>query len=368
MQEQADHHTIVIGGGQAGLAAGYELKSRGVDFVILDASDRVGDAWRNRWDSLRLFTPAHMNGLPGMAFPAAGNEFVGKDQVADFLEDYARFTQLPVRSGVRVTRLEPVGGGFGVATADGEILRADNVIVAMADYQKPHVPEFASDISPDIYQVHSSKYRNPKQLRDGEVLVVGFGNSGSDIAFDVSQTHPTAISGIPGPSIPFALESWFGVNIGTRLVKFVTLKVLSTSTPMGRRARPKMVKAKKPPLVRVRPQELRRGGVRHVARIVVVEDGRPVTADGVALDVSNIIWCTGYRPGFVEWVHAPVFDEGGRPVHRRGVTDVDGLYFLGLFFLHAVWSETIPGVQRDARYVVEHLAEHRAAGRRPIAS
>lgn len=367
MQRGADHHTIVIGGGQAGLAAGYELQQRGVDFVILDASDRVGDSWRNRWESLRLFTPARMNGLPGMPFPASGNDFVGKDQVADYLEDYARAMNLPVRSGVRVANLESMGDRFRVETATGETLVAENVIVAMADYQKPHMPDFASEVSSEIYQVHSARYQSPDELHDGAVLIVGFGNSGTDIAYEVSQTHSTIISGTPGPSIPFALESWFGVNIGTRLVRFVTLNVLATSTPIGRKARPKLMASKKPPLVRIRPQELRRAGVRHVARIVGVDAGRPVTENGEVLDVSSIVWCTGYRPGFADWIDVPVFDERNRPSHHRGVTAVNGLYFLGLFFLHAVWSETIPGVQRDARYVAEHLVEHRPVHNRSIA-
>lgn len=357
--QRTDYDTIVIGGGQTGLVAGYELRDRGVDFVILDASDRVGDAWRQRWDSLRLFTQAFMNGLPGMPFPADGNEFVTKDQVADYLEAYAQHMQLPVRSGVRVAQLAPTdAGGFMVTTSKGESLRASNVIVAMADYQKPNVPEFASELDPNIMQVHSSQFKNSSQLRDGEVLVVGFGNSGADIAFDVVESHPTTIAGNPGPAVPFALESWFGAHFGTRLVRFVTVRVLNTSTPIGRRVRPKMLQTKKPPLVRVRPKELQRAGVRHVGRIAGVRGGRPVTDDGEVLDVPNVVWCTGYRPGF-DWIDAPVFDERGVPVHERGATAVPGLYFLGLFFLHAVWSETITGVQPDAKHVVQHLVDHR---------
>lgn len=361
MHERSEFHTLVIGGGQAGLVVGYELKTRGIDFSILDAGRRVGDAWRKRWDSLRLFTPARMNGLPGLPFPGAGNDFVSKDQVADYLEDYARVMELPVRLGVTVTRVARTGDGFSVETSDGETLHARNVIVAMADYQKPKVPELAGELDPDILQVHSSQYKNADELRDGEVLVVGFGNSGTDIALDVSHTHPTTIAGTPGPAIPFGLESWFGVHIGTRLVSLATLKVLTTSTPIGRRARPKMLQSKKPPLVRVRPQELRRAGVRHVGRIEGVEGGLPVTGDGEVLDVPNIIWCTGFRPGFGDWIDVPVFDDDGVPVHERGVSTVDGLYFLGLFFLHAVWSETIPGVQPDAKHIVEHLVRHRMA-------
>jgi putative flavoprotein involved in K+ transport len=354
-----DINTVVVGGGQTGLVAGYELKARGVDFVILDASARVGDAWRNRWDSLRLFTPARMNGLPGMRFPGKGNDFVTKDEVADFLAEYARAMDLPLRSGVRVERVEREGDGFVVTTADGETIRCRNVVVAMADYQKPRVPDFAGELDPGIVQMHSTRYKNPGQLQAGRVLVVGLGNSGADIALEVAATHETIVAGKESASIPFALESWFGRHIGTRLVRFGAIRVLTTSTPVGRRARPKML-TKSAPLVRVRAKDLARAGVARVPRIAGLREGKPVTEDGDALDVANVIWCTGYRPGF-DWIDVPVFDEAGRPIHHRGVTEQPGLYFLGLFFLHALWSETITGVQPDARYVVAHLVEHRLA-------
>ncbi len=351
--------TVVIGGGQTGLVAGYELKARGVDFVILDASERVGDAWRNRWDSLRLFTPARMNGLPGMRFPGKRNDFVGKDDVADFLAEYARAMELPLRSGVRVERVERNGDGFVVTTAGGETIRAHNVVVAMADYQKPKVPDFAGELDDGVNQLHSMRYKNPGQLQPGRVLVVGLGNSGADIALEVSAAHDTIVAGKESMNIPFRLESWFGRNIGSRLVSFGATRVLTTSTPMGRKARPKML-TKSAPLVRVRAKELKKAGVGRVSRVVGVRDGKPVTADGDALDVANVIWCTGYRPGF-DWIDLPVFDDAGKPIHHRGVTEEPGLYFLGLFFLHALWSETITGVQPDARYVVEHLVTHRMA-------
>jgi len=182
------YNTIVIGGGQTGLATAYHLKTAGIDYVVLDASHRIGDAWRNRWDSLRLFTQARMNGLPGMAFPATGNDFVSKDQVADFLESYAETMELNVLSTTRVERLSKSGDDFVFETDHGQFT-APSVIVAMADYQKPKIPEFASDLDPGIVQMHSSAYRNPGQLADGPVLVVGFGNSGADIAIDVAPTH-----------------------------------------------------------------------------------------------------------------------------------------------------------------------------------
>jgi putative flavoprotein involved in K+ transport len=339
--------TLVVGGGQAGLSIGHALKQRGVEFVILDASERVGDAWRKRWDSLRLFTPARMNGLPGMEFPASGNSFISKDQMADFLEDYAREMQLPVRSGVYVERLTKDGDLFRAQTSSGEFL-ARNVVVAMADYQKPKIPEFAAELDESIVQLHSSEYKNPAQLRDGPVLVVGLGNSGSDISHELSRSRKTIVAGKEMGAIPFKLESWFGRHIGTRLVSFAMIKVLNTSTPIGRKARPKMLNSSGP-LVRIRPKELAKAGVERVSRIVGVEDGKLMTADGEVSDVENV------------GIDLPVFDDAGKPMHRRGIADnIPGLYFLGLFFLHSVWSETVPGLQHDVRFVAKHM-ERRAS-------
>jgi putative flavoprotein involved in K+ transport len=357
---QHEYDTVVIGGGQTGLIVGHALQEKGTDYVILDAGPRVGDVWRNRWDSLRLFTPARLNGLPGMDFPASGSSFVTKDQIADFLEEYARAMDLRVRSNARVTGLEHNGSRY-VVHVGGQEIKARNVIVAMANYQLPKVPDFAPKLDPGIVQMHSSEYKNASQLQDGTVLVVGLGNSGADIAYDVSATHETIVSGSESGSIPFALESWFGRNVGTRLVRFVMVRVLNTSNPIGRKARPKML-GKAAPLVRVRGKELERAGVSRVDRISGIEDGKPITKDDQVLDIANVIWCTGYRPGF-DWIDLPIFDDDGQPIHERGIVrDMPGLYFVGLFFLHALWSETITGVQPDVRYIVKHLPTREAAG------
>lgn len=360
---EANRDTIVIGGGQTGLIVGHALREHGVDFTILDASDRVGDAWRHRWDSLRLFTQAFMNGLPGMEFPGSKNAFVGKDDVAAFLEDYAREMELPVQSGVRVSRLSRNGDSFSLETTNGP-MTARNVVVAMADYQKPNVPPFAPELDSAIRQMHSTEYRNPAQLTEGPVLVVGLGNSGADIALDVAAGHDTIVAGKESGAVPFKLEGWFGRHLGTRLVRFAMVRVLNTSTPIGRRARPKLM-VQGPPLVRVRPKELERAGVRRVGRIAGVEGGRPITAEGEALDVANVIWCTGYRHGF-DWIDLPVLDDSGAPRTTRGVVEeVPGLYFVGLFFLHSMWSETITGVQPDVDYIVRHMMQHRALAASP---
>ena len=346
-------HTIVIGGGQAGLAVGYHLAQRGINFLILDAHNRIGNAWRNRWDSLRLFTPARYVELPGMRYPGRSDAFPTKDQIADYIEAYAEHFKLPVQSGVKVDRLSKVGDYFLVQA--GKLrYEADNVIVAMANYQVPKVPAFARDLDPGIVQLHSQDYRNPSQLRDGGVLVVGMGNSGADIAIEVAQSHPTWIAGKESGHIPFPIDTWFARYIAFRFVRFFGHHVLTLDTPIGRKARPKML-AQAAPLIRVKPKDLIDAGVEQVGRVVGLEDGRPLLEGGRTLDVKNVIWCTGYEPGF-SWIDLPVFGEGGHPVHDRGVSKkVPGLYFVGLHFQYAMSSATLIGIGRDAEFVVDAL-------------
>src|SRR5579859_150620 len=265
------YQTIVIGGGQAGLSVGYHLAKRGLPFLILDANQRVGDAWRHRWDSLRLFTPARYAGLPGYPFPGRGDAFPTKQQMADYLESYARRFELPVRNRVRVNRLSRNGDKFIVSTG-GHQLEADNVVVAMANYQTPRIPAFAKDLDPGIVQWHSHCYRNPSQLREGGTLIVGVGNSGADIAMEVARTQPTWISGKETGHIPFHIESWIARFLLVRLVRFVGHHVLTVRTPIGRKLRPKLM-SQAAPLVRVKPQDLIGAGVERVPRVVGVRNG-----------------------------------------------------------------------------------------------
>jgi putative flavoprotein involved in K+ transport len=349
--------TIVIGGGQAGLSVGYYLAKRGRSFVILDAHQRIGDAWRLRWDSLLLFTPARMNGLPGMRFPAAGDRFINKDEMADYLETYAAKFKLPVRTGVKVERLSREGKRFVVSAGD-LTFEADNVVVAMASTQAPWVPPFAEDLDPSIVQLHSKEYRNISQLQEGPVLIVGAGNSGADIAMEVARHHPTWMAGKESGHIPFRIEKWVARHIGVRLVRFVGHHVLTVRTPIGRKLRPKLL-AHAAPLVRVKPKDLAAAGVTRVPRIVGVKDGLPMTADEKSLDVANVIWCTGFRPGF-SWIDLPILGDRQEPAHKMGVAIGEpGLFFVGLDFLYSMSSETITGMQRDARRIVRHLARER---------
>jgi putative flavoprotein involved in K+ transport len=347
-------NTVIIGGGQAGLAMGYHLAKRGQVFVILDANKRVGDAWRNRWDSLRLFTPARYAGLPGLRFPARGDSFPTKEQTADYLADYAQQFHLPVRNEISVDRLAKEGDRF-VMTAGQQRFESENVVVAMSNYQVPRVPSFACELAPDIVQLHSHEYRNPSQLREGGVLVVGVGNSGADIAVEVVRSHPTWISGKESGHIPFPIESAVSRFFLVRLVRFMGHHILTVRTPIGRKLRPQLL-TKATPLVRVKPHELTDAGITRVPRVTGVKNGLPLLADGRTPDVKNVIWCTGYHHGF-PWIDLPIFGENGEPAHDRGVVEkVPGMYFVGLHFLYSMTSATLLGVGRDAERIAGTIA------------
>jgi putative flavoprotein involved in K+ transport len=345
--------TVVVGGGQAGLSVGYHLAKRGMSFEILDANERIGDAWRNRWDSLRLFTPARYSCLPGLPFPARGDVFPTKQEMASYLESYATRFHLPVQTGVRVDRLSREGGNF-VVTAGSLRIEADNVVVAMGNYQCPRRPEFARELSPAIVQLHSHEYRNLSQLQDGGVLIVGVGNSGADITMEVARTHSTWIAGKESGHIPWPIDSFLGRYFLLRVVKFVGHHVLTVSTPIGRKLRSKLL-TRTTPLIRVKPRDLVNIGIGRVPKVVGVRNGQPLLADNRTLDVSNVIWCTGYEPGF-SWIDLPIFDEVGRPMHERGVADrAPGLYVVGLHYLYSMTSDTVTGVGRDAEHIVKAI-------------
>jgi putative flavoprotein involved in K+ transport len=351
------YETIVIGGGQAGLSVGYHLAKRNLRFVILDENERVGDAWRKRWDSLRLFTPARFNGLPGLSFDAPKWSFPTKDEMGDYLEAYAERFSLPVRSGVRVESITQDEGRF-VVSIDGERLEAQNVVVATGALRVPKRPPFATELDPRVVQVHSADYRNPSQLQDGDVLVVGVGNSGAEIAYELAETRRCLLAGTSKGEIPVQHGSRRS-RVAFRAIRFFGHNVLRTDTRIGRKFGPK-VAAKGPPLIRRRESDLAAAGIERVARVAAIQDGLPLLEDGRVLEVANVIWCTGFRTDF-SWVDLPAFDDDGRPLHDRGVVDsVPGLYFAGLIFQYSLTSDVLPNGGRDAEYVVRHIAARRA--------
>jgi putative flavoprotein involved in K+ transport len=359
--------TLIIGGGQAGLATGYHMARRGLPFAILEAGDRIGDVWRRRWDSLRLFTPARYDALPGMPFPASPHYFPRKDEFADYLESYAQRFELPVRTGVEVRRLARQDGRFVVTTAEGRY-EADNVIVAMGNHQVPWTPAYANDLDPDIVQLHSAHYRNAGQLQPGAVLLVGAGNSGSEIAMELAPRHRVLMSGRNTGEIPFRPSRLPGRLFLVPLVlRFLFYRVLTVDTPIGRAARPKII-GRGGPLIRVKNRDLAAAGVQRVARTVGVKDGRPLLAGGEVPAVRNVVWCTGYRPGFESWINLPIHGEH-EPRHERGVVPGQpGLFFVGLHFQRALSSEMIHGVGRDAEEIVRAVERRVLGGSRSVSA
>jgi putative flavoprotein involved in K+ transport len=323
--------------------------------VILDAQQRVGDSWRQRWDSLRLFTPARFDALDGMPFPGDPDRFPTKDEMADYLESYAERFAMPVHSGVRVDRLSREGDRY-VAVAGGRRYEAAHVVVAMASYQRPRVPEFARELDPGVLQIHSSDYRRLSQLRPGAVLVTGAGNSGAEIAIEAVREHETWMSGRDVGQVPFRIHGLPAKLFLARFVfRVVFHRILTLGTAVGRKVAPGM-HSKGGPLIRTRPGDLAAAGVRRVPRVAGVKNGKPLLEDGRVLDVANVVWCTGFHPGF-SWIDLPVFDAHREPIQERGVAAGEpGLYFVGLFFLYALSSTMIHGVGRDAEHVAEAVA------------
>ncbi|MEW1908702.1 NAD(P)/FAD-dependent oxidoreductase [Kitasatospora sp. NPDC085895] len=367
------HETVVIGAGQAGLAVGQQLARRGRECVILDGGVRIGDNWRSHWDSLRLYSPARYDALPGMHFPAPGWSFPGKDQVADYLEAYAERFDLPVRTGVRVTRLSPAdtadttgagstgdtdgldgAGGWVVETDRGRLL-AENAVVATGTFGRgPYVPPFAPQLDPRILQLHSCEYRNEGRLRDGPVLVVGASHSGADVAYEVAGRHRTVLCGRETGQIPLTLEAR-STRLAFPVLWRIADRVLTTGTPFGRRMRDE-VRTHGGPLLRVKAADLARAGVERVPeRMTGVRDGMPLLGGGRVVEVANVVWCTGFRQDF-GWIDAPVTGPDGWPREHRGVVgDAPGLYFCGLAFQRAFSSMLIGGAGKDAAVVAKHI-------------
>ncbi|MCC7418551.1 MAG: NAD(P)-binding domain-containing protein [Acidobacteria bacterium] len=346
---------VIVGGGQAGLSVGRCLQQRGRALAILDAHARVGDSWRRRWDTLRLFTPAKYDGLVGLPFPGSASRFPTKDEMGDYLEHYAAHFDLPVFTGTTVERVSRRGDRYLVETSRGRI-EARHVVAAMATYQAARLPACAAGLSPGIRQIHSREYRNGDQLRPGGVLVVGAGNSGADIALDLAAAHRVWLAGRHPGHVPFRIDSRAARVILPVLFRFLFHRILTVDTRLGRRAREAMI-SRGGPLIRVKPADLERAGVVRVPRVAGVRDGHPLLADGRVLEVENVVWCTGYEPSLA-WVDLPGrrYADDGEPLHDKGIVPGEpGFYFVGLHFLYAFSSTMIHGIARDAERIARTI-------------
>jgi putative flavoprotein involved in K+ transport len=337
---------VVIGGSQAGLAVGYHLAQRGLRFVILDAESETGLVWRSRWDSLTLFTPAQYSGLPGMAFPSPKDMYPSKDDVAAYLHSYVSAFDLPVRLNAEVTSITQRDGTYVVATADAEFT-ASQVVVATGPFQVPFIPPVAGDLDEAVFQIHSSDYRNPAQLpQGGHVLVVGGGNSGFQIAEELAATRKVDLA--VGKRVPSLPQRLLGKDLFWWLSGIGFMKV-SADSRLGQKLSQRDV------LIGSSARRLRRSGVTLRKRLASAAARRAVFDDGSEQDVDAIVWATGYRSDF-SWIDIPgVGDERGGVIHRRGVTDVPGLFFIGLTWQHTRGSALIGFVGDDAAFIAGRI-------------
>jgi putative flavoprotein involved in K+ transport len=344
---------VVVGGSQAGLAMAWHLAHQGLRFLVLEAGPELGHSWRSRWDSLKLFTPAQYDALPDMAFPAPADTYPTKDPVADYLQAYAAAFDLPVRLNARVTDLRRVGNDFEVRTADATY-RAHQVVVATGPFQVPFVPPPAAKLDASVTQVHSADYRNPQALPEGPVLVVGGGNSGFQIAEELAATRTVDLS--IATKYPMLPQRRAGRDLFWWLTRLGVMRVTAGSR-LGRR-----VQARGEFIIGTNRRRLERAGVRFRPRLADAEARTVRFADHSLLeDVGVVVWATGYRSDYA-WIHIPGVVREGHVVHRRGVTEVPGLYFLGLSWQHTRGSALLGFVNDDAAYLADRIAtRHQAA-------
>ena len=354
--QPADYQVVVIGAGQAGLAMGYYLTRQGRRFIILERGDSIAPAWRERWESLTLFTPRRYSSLPGLPFPGDPDGYPTRDEVIAYLELYAEEFDLPVELNSPVRRLSREGGRF-VLELDGRTTTGDQVVVATGPFQTPYVPELAAELDPEAWQAHSTGYRRPDDVPEGTALVVGGGNTGFQIAKELSATHRVILSvGTRQKPLPQRLagRDLFWWLTKTRLIH------KTVESRLGQRLKDRDT------LIGSSPRELkRRYGVQLKPRAMRAS-GRTVTfEDGREVEVDAVIWSTGYRPDY-SWIDLPIFDSNGRLRHRRGVTDVPGHYFIGLTWQHTRGSALIGWVKDDAQFIAERIAALQQAKTRAV--
>jgi len=336
------YDVVVIGAGQAGLAIGYFLARQGKRFVILEAADSIGAAWRARWDSLVLFTPRRYDSLPGLAFPGDPDGYPTRDEVIEYLERYAATFELPIELDAAVQSLTEKDGRFVVGLEDGSI-EADQVVVATGPYQTPRVPEIAGRLAPEVFQTHSTGYLNPDDVPDGTVLVVGGGNTGFQIANELSATHRVQLS-IGSRQMPLP-QKLLGRDLFWWLTKLGLLEK-TVESRFGRRMRDRDT------LIGSSPRALKASGVQLKPRAAGASGQTIGFIDGSELQVDAVIWATGYRLDH-SWINLPSGD--GLIPHKRGVTEVPGLYFLGLQWQYTRGSALLGWVKDDAEYIAGRI-------------
>lgn len=346
------YEVIVVGGGQAGLAIGYLLAEQGREFTILEAAGEPAAAWRARWDSLQLFTPGRYDGLPGREFPGGRDRYPTRDDVVAYLTDYARDFDLPIELSSRVRSIRQEDGCFLVELED-RTYEAEQVVVATGPFQIPRVPAIAAHLDPDVTQMHSIGYRKPDDLPSGTVLVVGGGNTGFQISQELAASREVHLSiGTRQTPLPQRI-------LGRDLFRYLDATGLMGKTAgstIGKRMKDRET------LIGSSPRAARRRhGIQLHPRTVEISGSTVTFDDGAQLDVSSVIWATGFGVDHA-WIDLPVFDANGDVTHQRGITRARGLYFLGLPWQHTRGSALLGWVKDDAHHLASRIAAVSTAG------
>lgn len=339
---------IIIGAAQAGLSMAYHLKKNQKDFLIIDKEDQIGASWLNRWNSLKLFTPTEFNHLAGMPFPAPKGHYPDKYEVADYFKAYVEKFDFPVLLNTLAERIEKEDNHFIVKTNKGD-LKCKEAIVATGPFHIPYTPKFHNNLSEDIFQIHSNYYKNPEQLKDGATLVVGGGDSGFQILDEISeQTNKktyfsgnTDIKTLPQEILGKTLWWWFTI---TGFLSF------SKDSWLGK----KISKSKQPIIGTDVKSIIKKDNVIPVGYTLDAEENTIKTSKQILKDVKNIVWATGYKPNF-NWIENIELTPNGYPKHHRGISTTDGLYFIGLPWLHTRGSATLGGIKKDANYLANNI-------------
>lgn len=403
--------TVIVGGGQAGLAVSYCLAQQGRSHVVLEQAAQPGNAWRNgRWDSFTVVTPNWATRLPGAEYHGdAPDGFMPRDKIVAYFERYVERFHLPIHYGERATSIVRIGNGYRVET-DATAYAAANVVVATGLYQQPKIPAFAVDLPPAVRQLHSSAYRNPAALPPGAVLIVGSADSGCQIAEDLYQAGRTVylatgraprwprryrgkdivwwasqlfgnqtVDDLPSPKLKFSPHPHVTGRDGGHtlnlhqfardgVVLLGHLRDVSDGTiVLAPDLKDNLAAADQEEV------EIMRAIDGYVARggLDAPEERLPALRDGYAAEelleldlatagITSVIWATGYTFDFRHLVKLPIFDDDGYPIQRRGVTDYPGLYFVGLPWLHTAASGLLAGVGDDAAYIASHLHDRQS--------
>lgn len=341
------YDVLVIGAGQAGLSLGYYLKKNKVSFLLLDKGSEIGQSWRKRYDSLKLFTPRLFSSLPGLSLSGDPGGYPAKDEISDYLLKYAKEFSLPVKLGTVVSKLAKDGECYVLSTNQGEY-RSKQVVVATGPFQLPNIPEFSKFLSDEVLQLHSSEYKNPNQLLSGTTVVVGAGNSGSQIAVEIADHRDVYLS--VGHKPRFMPQDLGGKSIFWWFDKLGLLKA-NVNSKVGQ-----MIRNKPDPIFGYElKMNLSNGGIQLKPKAISANDNEIMFEDQSIVKVRNLIWSTGFQLDY-SWIKIPaIFNEKGLPIHERGVTNIHGLYFLGLPWQYIRGSALLQGVGADAEYLAKQM-------------